>query len=225
MDAAAGITRGWAPKPYGYVDPNEDVVAVVAGPRATLVVLADGHNGKESSLTAVQTVVEAFGEDPPAANFNERQLLQILDDANIAVQRGSLSLRPPNRDSATTLVVALIAPGCVQWAAIGDSIATVAAPSGHRMLFSPTRRYLGHPTYGSLAMLVSRGKAKVPAGAWIIVATDGYSDWAPVQGDLARATGQWVAGAANAAGVVEVLMEKAKLGGAGDNVAIAVARR
>ena len=221
---AAGITRGWAPKPYRYLDPNEDVAAVIVGPRGTLLVVADGHSGHESSVVAVQHILDQLGDDPPPADLEDSQLVGLFDVANQAILDTSRGLPPPRGDSATTLVVVLVGEGRVQWASMGDSVAMLAAPGTTRTLAAPMRRFVGHPTAGSLASFVSRGTADVDAGAWVVLATDGYSDWAPTGGNLARATALWSAGSPDAATVVNRLMEKARVGGAGDNVAIVVAQ-
>src|SRR5690606_26766263 len=105
----------------------------------------------------------------------------------------------------TTLVVSLLSDQRVQWASIGDSIACVAAPGEARMLFSPNRRFLGYPVppgnagLPGIAPFMSYGASRLPEGAWVILATDGYSDWAPGGHDLASATALWTAGARDAA--------------------------
>jgi serine/threonine protein phosphatase PrpC len=200
------------------------VAAAITGRRANLLVVADGHSGHESSVAAVGQVLDRIGDDPPPADLTDAQLVELFDVANTAILDASDGLRPPRGDSATTLVVVLVADGRVQWASMGDSVAMLAAPGATRMLASPMRRFVGHPTMGSLASFVSRGAVDVDRDAWVVLATDGYSDWAPTGGDLARATALWSAGSPDAATVVHRLMEKARVGGAGDNVAIVVAR-
>ena len=69
--AAIALTRGRFQKTYGYIDPNEDVAAVVDGPRSTLLVVADGHNGATAPLAAVEEVLAIFGEDPPESVQDE----------------------------------------------------------------------------------------------------------------------------------------------------------
>lgn len=221
---AAGITRGWAPKPYRYLDPNEDVVAVVGGKRGALLVVADGHSGREASTTAVSHVLERLGGDPPAADLSDRELVDVFDGAQAAVVDAQRRLPAPRRDSATTLTVVCVASRTVQWATMGDSVAVVAGRGNTRLLGAPTRRFVGQPVAGSVSAMVGRGAVEVDAGSWVVVATDGYSDWAPTGGDLPRATALWTAGSDDAQTVVRRLMDKAKVGGAGDNVAIAVAR-
>lgn len=225
-DAAAGLTRGWAPKPYAYTDPNEDVVAVVVGRHATLLVAADGHSGEQASLVAVDLVLERFGDDPPA-DVDPETLIGLFAEADAAVFKAALTQPPRSRDSATTLVVAFVARGHVAWGSVGDSVAVAAAPGATRMLGTVSRRYLGQTMpggAGAVAPFVSAGRIGVPPGTWIVLATDGYSDWAPSGGDLARATGLWTAAASTADEVVGRLMDQARVGGAGDNVGIAVAR-
>lgn len=202
---------------------------MATGPRGTLLTVADGHNGQVASLVAVDTVLDRLGDDPPGDGVDDDDLVALFDDANAAiVARGGPD--EEGRTSATTLTVVLVGSGQVQWASIGDSVACVAAPRHAEMLAEPNRRFLGYlPARralgaASVAPFLSMGSAAIPAGAWVIVATDGYSDWAPKGADLARATALWTAGARDAATVVDRLMDKARVGGAGDNVAIAVAR-
>jgi serine/threonine protein phosphatase PrpC len=220
--AAAGIARGWAPKPYAYLDPNEDMAAVVCGPRGTLLVVADGHSGREAPIAAVEAVLAHIDDDPPAADLSDDELVEVLEVANRAVLRRVMSLEPPRADSRTTLVVALVAGDAVQWAALGDSVAILAAPGRTRLLAAQPTRFVGQP--GGVARVATKGSTGAPHGAWVILATDGYSDWAPDGGDLARATALWTAGARDAGTVVHRLLDKARAGGAGDNVAIAVTR-
>lgn len=173
---------------------------------------------------AVEAVLAALGGDPPAADLKPQELTDLFGEINQAILAAVAGSRPPRGDSATTLLVALVATGRVQWASAGDSIACVAAPGDTRLLSTPTRRYLGYPL-GSASTMISQGSAAIPPGSWVVLATDGYSDWAPVGDDLARATALWTAGAPDAGTVVDRLMDKARVGGAGDNVGIAVARR
>lgn len=219
--AAAGLTRGWAPKPYAYVDPNEDAVAVVSDDQETVLVVADGHTGQESSVVAVEAVLEALGGPGVARDLDA--VARAFEMANEAVVAACRDLTPPNSDSATTLVVVVVSAQTVRWASMGDSVAILAHPGSTRQLTRPMRRFIGSAG-APVAAMVARGQESVEPGTWVVVASDGYSDWAPAGGDLAHATAVWSHGAPDAESVVRRLMDKARAGGAGDNVAIAVAR-
>lgn len=175
---------------------------------------------------AVDRVLDRFGDDPPA-DVDRDALADVFAEVDTAIFEAALTEPPRRRDSATTLVTALVARGHVVWGTVGDSVAIAAAPGATRMLGTVSRRYLGQTSPGrpgAVAPFVSTGRIGVPPGTWIVLATDGYSDWAPSGGDVARATGLWTAASTTADEVVGRLMEQARVGGAGDNVGIAVAR-
>ena len=88
--AALGLTRGRYRKSYRYVDPNEDVAAAVAGERATLLAVADAHNGVHAAETAIEEVLAAWGADPPPADVTDVE----LRDADPPRQRGGAAADP-----------------------------------------------------------------------------------------------------------------------------------
>ena len=63
--AAVGLARGWMPKPYAYVDPNEDVVACSVADHGHLLIVADGHNGHRASHVALAEVMDTFADAVP----------------------------------------------------------------------------------------------------------------------------------------------------------------
>src|SRR5918996_2976956 len=75
---AIGIARGWRPKPYAYVDPNEEAAAAVADDRVQLLVVADGHNGHRASHVAVETVLEVLGLTLPPADLDDDDLVRLF---------------------------------------------------------------------------------------------------------------------------------------------------
>lgn len=196
------------------------------GARATLLVVADGHGGEQSSLLAVEAVLDAHGDDPPP-DLDPGALVPLFVEIDRRIAEAAREHPPRRRDSATTLTVALVGDGHIVWASVGDSIGVVAAPGAARTLGGISRRYLGQGSprqRDRLGPSVASGRVRAPEQAWVVLATDGYSDWAPTGGDPAGATGRWTAGAGTAHDVVDRLMTKARTGGAGDNVGIAVAR-
>jgi len=144
-NAAVALSKGRFEKVYHHIDPNEDCAAAVAGRRATLLAVADGHHGDIASEVAVSAVLEFWGYDPPAADLDDELVVTTLTAINDAIllrthDDGSLA---PN--SRTTLVVAFVTPTRVQWASFGDSGLYLAERRGVRRLDTPGRRTPSSP--------------------------------------------------------------------------------
>ena len=222
--AGLALSRGQFAKTYSYVDPNEDAVAAVEGPRATLLVAADGHNGATAAMRAVQFVLERFGGDPPPG-LDKRGWADLFVDANDAVLAVT-SIGSPQPSSRTVLLVALVAPRTVSFGSMGDAALVVARPGGERgrQLNKEAARYVGYAsTRKGIEGSVHRGEAALAPDEWVVLATDGLSEFINpmrpadvVPRVLARAGGDPEAAAAQ-------LVEAACTAGAGDNVGIAVA--
>jgi serine/threonine protein phosphatase PrpC len=225
---ALAITRGRYPKSYRYVDPNEDAVAAVTGASGTtLLVCADGHNGATASHVAVREILSAFGDDPPPS-LSEDEWLELFGRVNGAViaTKGLGSVHP---SSNTVLLAALVAGGEVSWAALGDGALVLARPGAMRgrQLNKEAMRFVGHPmNRRQLKGTVQRGRARVEPGEWVVLVTDGLSEFvAPLRPAdvvprvlaLAARDGD---GGAEAAALA--LIDTACNAGAGDNVAAAV---
>ena len=220
---AIGIARGWQPKPYPYLDPNEDVTAAVVGDGATLLIVADGHRGHEASRAAVTTVLRRFGESPPPAHLTDDELIELFHAAGQAVLAANQGLRAPRGDSRTTLVVALLARGRLQWASMGDSSLFIANGPTAVELTESMHRFLGQPmTRSEVDLSLARGMVDVGPEAWVVLATDGYTDYLPAPATPAEATRVWLRGTRDPVVAVKTLLDKARIGGAGDNVALAV---
>jgi serine/threonine protein phosphatase PrpC len=222
--AGLAISRGRFPKAYGYEDPNEDVVAAVAGPRATLLVCADGHGGITSSHVAVQTVLEAAGDDPPGA-YADDDWLELFTRANDAIiaAKAQASRHPA---SDTVLLAALVSPGRLSFAAVGDAALVVARPGRERgrQLNKEAFRFLGQPMRPrALKGVVGRGTVGLEGDEWVALVTDGLSEFvAPLRpADVVpRVLAREASRTAQDAAVQ--LVETACTAGAGDNVAAAV---
>jgi serine/threonine protein phosphatase PrpC len=218
--AAIAITRGRHPKAYRYEDPNEDAVAAVAGARATLLVCADGHNGATSSHVAVRAVLEALGDDPPEALSDDAwlDLFATANDAVLAAKDGG-----PHPASETVLVAALAAPDRLGFAAIGDAALVVCRPGDARgrQLNREALRFLGRPLgRRSLKSAVKRGTVALDPGDWVVVASDGLSEFiAPLRPAdvIPRAL---AAAPADPEAAAVAVVEAACAAGAGDNVAV-----
>lgn len=223
--AAIAITRGRFKKVYRYVDANEDMVAAVAGPRATLLVCADGHNGATSAAVATREVLDALGDDPPPS-FEDREWLALFGRVNEAVlaRKGVGSLQPA---SNTVLVVALVSPGQLSWAAIGDGAIVVGVPGAQRarQVNREAMRFVGYPmNKKSLKSTVQRGATRLEEGEWVVAVTDGLSEFvAPLRpADVVPRVLASVPAPATAEAAALALIETACAAGAGDNVAVAV---
>ncbi|MEA2126018.1 MAG: family protein phosphatase [Solirubrobacteraceae bacterium] len=223
-NAAIANTRGRFMKAYRFEDPNEDTVAGVIGPRATLLVCADGHNGALAPNVAVQTVLDAFGADPPP-ELDDRAWIDLFGDVNDAViaRKGVGSEQPA---SNTVLLVALASPGHLSWAAIGDGAIVVGPPGAQRarQVNKEAMRFIGYPmNKRSLKSTVQRGATDLDPGEWVVVVTDGLSEFvAPLRpADVVpRVLATLDPPTAEAA--ARALVDTACSAGAGDNVAAAV---
>jgi serine/threonine protein phosphatase PrpC len=226
--AAVAITRGRYPKAYRYVDANEDAVAVVSGASGTtLLVCADGHNGATASHLAVQEVLRAFGDDPPP-ELDENQWLDLFGTVNEAViaAKGLGSEQP---SSNTVLLVALVGAGGISYGAMGDGALVLARPGATRgrQLNKEAMRFVGYPmSKRQLKNTLQRGRATVEPGEWVVLVTDGLSEFvAPLRpADVVpRVLGMAARnGDPSAEGAALALIETACSAGAGDNVAAAV---
>jgi serine/threonine protein phosphatase PrpC len=224
--AGLAISRGRFPKAYRYEDPNEDVVAVVAGPRATLLVCADGHTGLTASHVAVEAVLDALapGDDPPG-DFADGDWLEVFTRANDAII-ATKHVTSPHPASDTVLLAALVTPDRLTFAGIGDAALVVARPGTERgrQLNKEAFRFLGEPMKPrQLKSAVQRGSIGLEGDEWVAMATDGLSEFvAPLKpADVVpRVLARDESTSAEAAAVQ--LVETACTAGAGDNVATIV---
>ncbi len=221
---AIAITRGRYPKTYRYEDANEDMVAAVAGPRATLLVCADGHNGATAPAVATEEVLDAVGADPPPSLADDEWLaLFARVNAAVLARKGIGSVQPA---SNTVLLVALASPGQLSWAAIGDGAIIVGRPGAQRarQVNKEAMRFVGYPmNKRSLKNTVQRGSTAFDPDEWIVLITDGLSEFvSPLRpADVVpRVLATVREPTAEAAALA--LIETACSAGAGDNVAVAV---
>lgn len=219
---ALAITRGRFGKPYGSVDPNEDAVAAVVGPRGTLLVVADGHNGWEATEVAVRTVLGRLGDDPPPANLSDDELVDLFHEAGSEILQVTSRLSWPNRQSRTTLTVGLLAGRRLQWAGMGDSALFVVDRRGGREMTRPHHHFIGHPmSQDAVRARLWHGQALLDDDAWVVVASDGFTNFA-AHHDPAQAVAAVLTRTPDAAAAARGLIDRAASGGAGDNVAVAV---
>jgi serine/threonine protein phosphatase PrpC len=217
---AVGIARGWRPKPYAYVDPNEDAVGAVAGERAQVLAVADGHNGRHASHAAMRAVMDLLGSGPHRPDLSHDRLVEVVATVDDRVCARPVTGRVRSR---TTLVVALRSRSVLQWASVGDSALLVVADGRPRLLSSPTRWFVGDGLRRD-AMLptLPAGTIDLPVSAWVVLATDGWTDWLPQGLTPHTAARTALSGVGEPERAVSVLLGQARDGGAGDNVGVAV---
>jgi serine/threonine protein phosphatase PrpC len=221
---AIANSRGRYLKAYRYEDPNEDSVAAVVGPRAALLVCADGHNGSLAPNTAVAEVLDAIGADPPP-ELDDGAWLDLFKRVNEAVlaRKGIGSGQPA---SNTVLLVALASPRRLSWAAIGDGAIVIGRPGVQRgrQVNREAMRFVGSPmNRRSLKNTVARGTTDLDPDEWVVLVTDGLSEFvAPLKpADVVpRVLATVKPPTAEAA--ARALVDTACSAGAGDNVATAV---
>jgi serine/threonine protein phosphatase PrpC len=222
--AALAITRGRYPKTYRYEDPNEDAAAVVVGERSTLLVVADAHYGATSSHVAVRALLDELGEDPPPA-LDDRGWLELFGTVNEAVL-ATKGIGSPQPASDTVLIAALVSPGRLSFASIGDAALVVCRPGAERgrQVNKEAMRFLGQPmNRRALKNTVQRGSLGLDAADWVVAVTDGLSEFvAPLRpADVVpRVLATAPQPTAEAAAVA--LVDTACSAGAGDNVAAVV---
>lgn len=218
-DLALGITRGIHPKPYDYVDPNEDVVAVVREGPVTALIVADGHNGHEASHAAVDGLLDALAQPLPTT-WQPREIVRCFHEANEHLR--TVRRHGRHRFSRSTLVMAYVITNgdgsrIVHAASIGDSAVIVAGDGQARQLTTDRHRFLGDRlSLPEVAGSLELASASLAPGETVIVVSDGFTNFAPLEavpdiaavGDAAQRTRQLIALAGE--------------GGAGDNVAAAV---
>jgi serine/threonine protein phosphatase PrpC len=224
---ALAISKGLEPKPYLHIDPNEDAVGVVVADGGDLLVCADGHNGFDSVRLAVTVVVERLG-DQPLEDVSTERIVSAFEDAHEAVLKMSADEACANPESQTTLVVAALSGRVLRWVTMGDSALFVASPGTVERLDEPEAHFLGWPdmTRDQVEEWAALGESELEPGGWVILATDGFVDFASDDTPYESAEDAvWAAceDAVNSADVARRLVEIAFDGGAADNVGVVVA--
>lgn len=120
---------------------NEDTVAVVPyGPRAAILVVADGAGGlpagKRASLAAVSTLIESLRVSMAETMLLRTAILNGIEAANVAVQDLAIG-------AATTLTVITIEELTARAYQIGDSEAIIVGQRGLLKLQTPVHSPTG----------------------------------------------------------------------------------
>lgn len=225
--AAVALSYGGEPKHWPSKTPNEDAVAAVAGARSTLLVVADGHEGYESVPASVGLILDRIGHDPPPADLSDGDLVDLFVEANeMALAAIGGGRTGPATESRTTLVMALIAGPLVQWASFGDSEIFLASANDAQSLGTPRLKFISYPmSRRDVAEHLDRGRDELDDTSWVIVASDGLTDYLGGHGVAAsRVIPEIIEAGRDPVAVAEALVLGAFEGGAGDNVGLAVAR-
>lgn len=220
---AIALDRGRHPKAYHHTDPNEDVVAAVVAGDRTLLVVADGHNGQESSTVAVDAVLRWAGAGLPTtlARDDAVTLVHEVNEQVLAVIGAPGSRNP---DSRTTLAVVLVARGRCWWASMGDSAVFVGSAEAVRRLGRDRARYLGWPMHRSQVRLaMQHGCHGLTEAESVVVCTDGLHEF--TGGRAARAVVRSALREPDPVDVATAVVDAAGDAGAGDNIAVAVWHR
>lgn len=219
-DLALGITRGLHPKPYDYVDPNEDVVAVVREGPVTALVVADGHNGHEGSHSLVDALLDRLPQPLPTT-LDRREAATIIHDAAEHMRAVRRMLPQPNRMTRSTLTVALVADNggarTLTTASIGDSVVIVVDGGVATQVTRDRHRFLGDRySLPEVAGVLHHTVGPLDPQASVVVASDGLTNFAPVDAVGARID------PAQPTTAVRSIIDLAGDGGAGDNVGVAL---
>jgi hypothetical protein len=185
--AAAAISQGGAKKRYAHTDPNEDATGFALGKRGVLLVVADGHHGRDAAEIAVQEILSRadglFAKIDPISV--REQWPVVAKEAVAAVQAAILArvTQGGQDQTRTTLAIAIVQPedDLLVFASIGDShifrvgvdeVVDLAGQSD-RPLF-----YLGDPSIDldTLAASCAVGTEDLDGVFAIALATDGISE-------------------------------------------------
>lgn len=174
---AVATSAGARPKRHPPLDPNEDCAAVVDGDRALLLVIGDAHRGCEAAELAIAYVVGVLGPDPRPGDLTEDEIVTLMWDAGMEVQRGVGIPTHRHPNSRTTLAFALVSSDVVQWASFGDSAVLIANLAGVMRLDVPRSIYLGYSfSRSEIGALVTTGIRVRSGEDKVILATDGLVD-------------------------------------------------
>jgi serine/threonine protein phosphatase PrpC len=185
-----------------------------------LLVVADGHNGHRASHVAVETVLDVLGSRLPPADLDDDDLVQVFARVDERIAQAAPPFGPRTR---TTLVIALRTRQALQWAGSGDSSLLVIGGGSTRALPAQTHWFCGdHQQASVMRESLACGRIALSSQAWVILATDGYTDYIPTPRPPAEATQTFLRGVSRAEQAAEMLMRQARRGGAGDNVSVAV---
>jgi serine/threonine protein phosphatase PrpC len=184
--AAIALSQGGAKKRYPHTDPNEDAAGFALGEPGALLVVADGHSGREAAEVAVGELLRrAVALFSDSAEVTRAQWATTALEMLAAVHAAILArVASGGRDTArTTLAMALVRPDddLLAFASAGDSHIFRVGPSEVVDLACDSERrgrYLGNPAadLGSLRDDCVIGTETLPGVRAVALATDGISE-------------------------------------------------
>ena len=213
---AIALSRGKHPKGYPFLDPNEDAVFAATDGSTSLLAVVDGHRGFDAARAAL-TAIEGGG--PQLLSLKQEAgaaLLRAMEAARRAVGEALASVKAERSGSRTTLAIALVADNTLFIGGLGDSRIAIVRPGGSQSFWSPAP-FLGPETNLDEAWFFTVG---VEVGDWVIAGTDGLFDFL---GRNWQEQLEALAEGAEPADLARRAVEVAFAGGAGDNVAVALA--
>jgi hypothetical protein len=184
--AAISLSQGGFKKRYSHTDPNEDAAAFALGEAGVLLAVADGHNGCDGAISAIDELILRAGallthNGNMADEGWTKEALRIIGEIQTAlVSRVAQGVRGHSR---TTLALALVLPGedLLAFASVGDShifrvgpdeVVDLGAQSGG------LRCFLGNPADDLRALAKNSvvGVESLADTRAVVLATDGISE-------------------------------------------------
>lgn len=214
---AIALSRGKYPKGYPHLDPNEDAVLAATWESTTLLAVADGHRGFDAAQAALGGVESSTRQLLDGGDEADSAIREALESARRAVEHALAASDVARSGSRTTLAIALLVHDTVSIGGLGDSRIAIVRPGASRSFWGPAP-FLGPDTSIDEGWFFTTG---IEAGDWVIAATDGLFDFL---GRNWQAQLEALADAETPAVLATRAVEIAFAGGAGDNVAVAVAR-
>ncbi len=216
--AALALSRGGYPKAYPHLDPNEDGALASTDGERWLLAVAAGHNGFDAARAAQDALANAAESILGAAAASPQDAqLDAFTLAHAAVTATVAGLDGQRRESGTALSIALVTPGRLYAATLGDTVVLRikrGRPGRTTEDVTSTGPFLRPhgPTPGPRSCRLRHGDR-------VVLASDGLvdflgRDWR----QRCAATASW----AEPAAAAELLTQQACAGGAGDNVAVVV---
>jgi len=181
--AVVALSRGGAPKPYAYKDPNEDGAAFARGDGGYLLVVADGHGGYEAAELAIDLLAEGFAPDWTASSAPlpawPELARRAVGEAHTAIL--DRAARGGSLESRTTLAFALVRPreDLLAWASVGDShVFRVDAAETVELnpLGQEPVHFLGSPSRTLETLEIRIDSQALGATRALVLATDGLSE-------------------------------------------------
>jgi serine/threonine protein phosphatase PrpC len=215
--AAIGLSIGAFPKGYPALDPNEDGALAATDGKTTLLAVTDGHNGFDAADATLTAIAEqsriTLQADPAAAKTT---LTAVVTHASAAIRQRLSIVGRDRSQSRTTLAVALVHDRSVTVMGCGDSSVFLVRGSRVRRLVRVS------PFLGPDPVSVEPVTMRLRPDDLVLLGTDGLfdflgSDWKHAILDSVDRS--------DLPATIRHLVTRAGQGGAGDNVAVALATR